>query len=222
MSSVDNKADFEVEWSKIRYELEESKTISSVKKIAAWMALDCPDPPVSAYKQELVKNYARHSGASVLIETGTFLGSMVEACLGSFDEIHSIELSPELHQRAVKKFKGQRRVKLHQGDSGELLKDIVKKLRKPAIFWLDAHYSSGETAKGDLNTPIEKELRTIFSKWRKQQVILIDDARLFNGQDDYPTIAKLKKIIAREQPSLQLFIHHDVIRIQADDFLIDI
>jgi hypothetical protein len=40
---------------------------------------------------------------------------------------------------------------------------IIKDLNEPAIFWLDGHYSSGITAKGDKICPIFEELDSIFN-----------------------------------------------------------
>ena len=37
-------------------------------------------------------------------------------------------------------------ISIIQGDSGKILNSITNKLKKPAIFWLDGHYSSGITA----------------------------------------------------------------------------
>ncbi|MCZ7616643.1 MAG: hypothetical protein M5T52_24530 [Ignavibacteriaceae bacterium] len=80
------------------------------------------------------------------------------------------------------------------GDSGKLLKQLVAKISDPAIFWLDGHYSGFETAKGDIETPIKQELGAILNS-ELNHIILIDDARLFIGQNDYPTIEELKKYI---------------------------
>ena len=44
---------------------------------------------------------------------------------------------------------------------------------------------------GKLNTPVMDELKTILGQ-RLEHVILIDDARLFVSEYDYPTITKLK------------------------------
>ena len=95
-------------------------------------------------------------------------------------------------KRAQKRFENDHKVKIIKGDSGKVLKDIVKEISEPILFWLDGHYSSeffiGDeyfvTAKSDLNTPVEEELRTILAS-RRDHIILIDDARLFNGTDDY-------------------------------------
>jgi hypothetical protein len=66
-------------------------------------------------------------------------------------------------------------------------------VHQPCLFWLDAHYSAGITAKGEGNTPIEEELKHIFGhECAENNVILIDDARVFNGSNDYPLIEAVK------------------------------
>ena len=86
-------------------------------------------------------------------------------------------------------------------------------MNEPCLFWLDGHYSEGITAKGQLNTPILAELNHILNHSIKDHVILIDDARCFNGLDDYPTIDELKKIIVDKKPALQFSVADDIIRI---------
>jgi hypothetical protein len=77
---------------------------------------------------------------------------------------------------------------------------------------LDGHYSGFETAKGDLETPIKLELEIILNS-EYEHVILIDDARLFIGENDYPTIEELKKYILSKNNSLTVNIIDDIIRV---------
>ena len=39
--------------------------------------------------------------------------------------------------------------------------ELVRQLDGPALFWLDGHYSGGDTAKGELDTPVSAELESI-------------------------------------------------------------
>lgn len=140
-------------------------------------------PPPHPVKQQIVRSFGLLYGLRVLVETGTYLGTMIDAQKEYFDEIYSIELSKDLYERAKRKFK-QPHIHLMQGDSGELLGNI--ELNKPALFWLDGHYSGGVTALGSTVSPIFEELGHI-KKSPHRNVVLIDDARLFDG-GDYPTI----------------------------------
>jgi hypothetical protein len=161
----------------------------------------------------VIKEYAVRYGLRVLIETGTFLGDTVAANLDAFDRIYSIELSDELYENAVKRFRRCRHVKLLHGDSGDLLSAVVKGIHERALFWLDGHYSGYMTAKGATATPIYKELHAIIEHPSKSHVILIDDARCFTGKGDYPTLPDLRQIIRERDPGASFDVEHDIIRV---------
>ncbi len=158
--------------------------------------------PSYEFKRAEIDHYRQNYNLNVLVETGTFLGDTVEYFKDKFDSVYSIELSKEFANKAKIKFAKDQNVKIVQGDSGLILADLVNEINQPALFWLDGHYSSefyfGDqyfiTAKGEKNTPILNELKNIFSN-SHQHIILIDDARLFIGKDDYPTISELQNLI---------------------------
>jgi hypothetical protein len=172
-------------------------------------------PPPHCVKQKTVLSFRKKFRLSVFIETGTYLGEMVEAARHSFERVYSIELSNALHRRAVSKFEADPHVFLVQGDSGERLKEVLDQLDRPALFWLDGHYSGGNTAMGKTETPIVEELRLIFLHPRvREHVILIDDARLFIGQGDYPSIDRLRRLA--ECAGMKVFeVKDDIIRMHA-------
>ena len=93
-----------------------------------------------------------------------------------------------------------------------MLKQVLGGIAERTVFWLDGHYSGGFTARAALDTPVVKELGTIFSHRVKDHVILIEDARLFNGTDDYPTIEELTALVHRFRPDYEISVRHDAIR----------
>ena len=99
-----------------------------------------------------------------------------------------------------------------QGDSGVVLNKLITEIDQLALFWLDGHYSGGITAKAEKECPVPEELETIL-KSSLPHVILIDDARLFNGTQDYPTIEEIKNIIEKSHSTYSLEIKDDIIRI---------
>lgn len=101
---------------------------------------------------------------------------------------------------------------LLHGDSGKLLPEVVDKLKAPALFWLDGHYSCGLTAKGALETPIRAELQAIFSSAITGHVILIDDVRCFDGSHDYPHLDELLAFI-REDGRYKAEVSTDILRL---------
>jgi hypothetical protein len=124
------------------------------------------------YKGELILDYARRFNLMTFVETGTWHGGTVEYVKQHFDQIHSIELSPELVENCRKRFSGSPNIHLYQGDSGEKIKELFGGLKTPTLFWLDAHPSGGDTV--GTYSPLEKELTAIFESGVKG-VILIDD-----------------------------------------------
>jgi hypothetical protein len=188
------------------------KQILSNKEIQQWIKNGRPAPPPHIIKQMAISQYQKDNHIQVFVETGTYFGAMVEAQLDNFQNIYSIELSEELYQRAFKKFKRHSKIKIMQGDSGKVLQTLVPSINERAIFWLDGHYSAGVTAKGDVECPVYEELNAIF-KSSLNHILLIDDARCFNGQGDYPSFQKLSEYILSQRPSAHIEVKDDVIRI---------
>jgi hypothetical protein len=153
-----------------------------------------PNPPPHLFKQQVIKYFANLFSLDVFIETGTYLGNMIEAVKQVFTEIYTIEISQDLYKVAKKRFSHNNHIKVLHGNSGKLLDQILSPISKPCLFWLDAHYSSGITAKSDIDTPVNKELYSISRHpLKKFHVILIDDARCYTGANDYPELGLLKE-----------------------------
>lgn len=141
------------------------------------------------------------------IESGTFTGNGVRQALntGLFEKIHTIELSVLYYTKACHQFKYQPQVILWQGDSGDVLDLLLKEINAPATFWLDAHYSGGNTAKGSTLSPILKELKSIGNHPIKNHVILIDDVRQFGSYEfDYVTLDQIVSEIMKINPNYQI------------------
>lgn len=184
------------------------------KEYETWKTTDKKGPSPHIVKQKTIKEYQSKFGISTLIETGTYKGDMVQAQRNVFKKIYSIELSVPLYERAIKRFAEDEKIQILQGDSGYVLPQIIKELDEPAIFWLDGHYSSGETAKGDKECPIFEELNSIFEGKELSHVLLIDDARMFIGKNDYPTIDELEKFIKQGGIDFKMEVLYDIIRVE--------
>lgn len=182
-------------------------------KISKWEKKGRPIPPPPSVKAKIITDYARRFSTDILIETGTYQGDMVASMSNVFSQIFSIELSDDLYQKSKLRFAKYSHICIIHGDSSEILPQILPSISKPCVFWLDAHYSGGVTAKGAIDTPIISELKQILSHSIKNHVILIDDARLFIGHNDYPTIESLKDFINRESSDYIFEVDDDIIRI---------
>lgn len=186
------------------------KTHSAIKD---WEAAGKPVPPPHLVKQEVISSLKNIYQYELFIETGTYLGEMVDAQKNNFKKIYSIELGEDLFRDAVKKFQHQKNITILHGDSGDVLVKLSSLINEPAIFWLDGHYSAGITAKGSKDCPIYEELTAIFGSKPIDHILLIDDARLFIGEDDYPTIAELTDFVKQYRPLSKINVEDDIIKV---------
>ena len=168
-------------------------TFKTLQSEIGWRLRGCPVPPPQTVKQRLLGRLGATHGLAVLVETGTYTGDTVAALEPKFRAIHTIELSPELVEKARNRFSGNPKITVWHGDSGAVLPKVLAALDEPILFWLDGHYSSGITARGEADTPIMSELRHIrdHQHWRSHTIV-IDDAREFTGTGAYPSLSTLQ------------------------------
>ncbi len=178
-----------------------------------WIKRGKTGPAPHICKQATIRGYAKKYGLKTLVETGTYLGSMVNAMKGEFDEIVSIELDQKLSEMARRRFASYGHVSILQGDSAKILPKLLGDVKKPCLFWLDGHYSGGITAKGPIETPVVQELLGILRHCVDGCVVLVDDARDFNGERDYPTLAEIRQLIGEHRPDWKIEVKDDIIRI---------
>jgi hypothetical protein len=169
--------------------------------------------PPRIVKLRTLEHYAQVHNLRVFVETGTALGDMIARMRRLVDRVYSIELDQKLFQRAQRRFGHDAGVMLLCGDSGLLLQEIMTKVDRPALFWLDAHYMGEETVRGANDTPIIRELDIIFSAPDLKHVIVIDDARLFGVDKAYPTVAELQSFVEHRRPGAKVTVADDMIRI---------
>jgi hypothetical protein len=186
--------------------------LSPEEEYSQWINNGKPSPPPHIVKQRAIDDYRKLYNLDTLVETGTYLGDMVEAQSRNFGTIYSIELSKKLYSKAKKRFNGRPTIHLLQGDSGKVLNALVPQLNQPALFWLDGHYSGDMTAMGEKECPVIEEMKAILQSMHPH-VILIDDARLFTGSNDYPAIAELEKLTETAGKRMQIETRDDIIRI---------
>lgn len=183
-----------------------------------FMRSRCPEN--MSLEESFIEMIAQATRAQTIVETGTYLGDSTEKMARHFACVHSIELGKELFEKAQKRFKKQKNIQLHQGDSVQLLPGIIKQLKGKTVFFLDAHFSMGITACGDENTPILTELAIIQKAGLKDATIIIDDARMFyhplstvdgTFMADYPTIHDIVEQLLLINPDYQLAIVYDTL-----------
>ncbi len=183
------------------------------KEILYWENAGRPLPPPHLIKQRTLEFYMKKFNLKILVETGTYYGDMVVSMKDKFEHIYTIELSRMLYEKVKRRFIKYSHIKPVCGDSGVELEKIMAEINKPALFWLDAHYSYGDTARGEKDTPIEQELELIFNYPDLGHVIVIDDARCFGSEVSYPRIEDIKILIKARRPGVNITVENDMIRI---------
>lgn len=149
---------------------------------------------------DAVQNYgpllAERFGA--FVETGSLYGHTLIHASYYFDEAYSIELSKELFEYIKPVERVLPKIRIFNGNTAEVLPDIIKRLNGPAVFFLDAHWSGDYTTDwekssftgypsdtahmGDSSAPtpneqkpILKELDTILNSFDFPALIIVDD-----------------------------------------------
>lgn len=163
-------------------------------------------------KQQTVREYARRYSLRTLVETGTYYGEMVAAVKNNFDSVYSIELDPELAHRAARRFSGDSRVRILEGDTQKVLPELLKAISQPALFWLDAGYWGWANLARDPER-LSAELEAALSHPIKNHVVLVDDARMLDGRNGALSADDVSRRITTRFPSRRVEILHDIIRI---------
>lgn len=183
------------------------KKVSAVTEFLWWKLRGSPGPKVPhLVKQWTVRRYAREFNLQTLVETGTNFGQMINVTKGLFRQIYSIELDGWKFERAKKKFAGEPKIRLLHGDSGKALPQLITSITEPCLFWLDGH-------DGDRSAPVKAELDCIYKHPVSGHVLLLDDARWFDGRTDYPTMEEIREQVAKRYPGRTVEVRDDIIRI---------
>ncbi len=173
--------------------------VRRLPQISRWIGTGCMGMPPQPVKQMIISAYLRRYALHQFVETGTHLGDTL-AYIAHDKTVMctSIELADNYYQAAMQRFASYANVTLLQGDSGTVLSELVRILSAPALFWLDGHYSGGDTGKAKLDTPVSAELEAILDSPVKGHVVLIDDARCFDGTRDYPQLERILETVRRK------------------------
>ena len=136
----------------------------------------------STLKPEVLCQYA--SKAQTFIETGTASGEGVQVALDvGFKSVVTIEANHNVFAKACQRYAENSEVLCMLGDSGKVLPGYLTGLQEKAVFWLDAHYSTGEEELGPGvdKCPLLADLHAIADHAIKDHILLIDDIRYFRG-----------------------------------------
>ncbi|HEC58415.1 hypothetical protein LCGC14_1235640 [marine sediment metagenome] len=149
----------------------------------------------------------------VFVEGGTYQGGTAKKMSGKFSKVITIEKSDVMFAKAKEVLNNYPNVTMLKGDTREHLPSVLDSSNN-ILFWLDAHWSGGETyGQGD-ECPLIEELEIIFDS-DVSSVILIDDARCFlvppplpHDYTSWPTLVEIIRVMPK---NWELVVHEDVI-----------
>jgi hypothetical protein len=151
---------------------------------AAWE----PAPP--AKRAHLLRVFAER-GHDTLIESGTFRGGTVAAFAPHARRIVSVELDRALYEFCADRFAGDDHIDIRHGDATELVPQAVAEVGRPALVFLDGHFSGPGTALGDELEPAATILDRLGAVAPPGTTVIVDDLRLFGVASDYPPLEVL-------------------------------
>jgi hypothetical protein len=153
-------------------------------------------------------------GAEVSVETGTFRGDTTAFLSRHFRETHTVEVVPALAELARERFRKNPSIKVWDGDSSEVLRSLLPQIKGAVLFYLDGHDSGGITGKGAKACPVREELEIIYNCGEKKVSVVIDDARVFGTDPDYPTLGEVREWMKTLRPTAAVRVEHDAIVIE--------
>lgn len=178
------------------------------------------DPENLSLDESYIKMIADAFNAHNFVETGTYKAHTTIKAAKKFKQVYTVELSEELYEQAKKTCKNQPNIILYQGDSAQVLPQILKKIKGKTVIFLDAHFSLFDTAQGSQNTPILTELSVIKKAGIKDAILIIDDARMFYTPqinvkntfvDGYPNLNDIVEKILEINPEYQCVSVYDTL-----------
>lgn len=123
----------------------------------------------------------------IFVESGTNRGDTPVRLYDEFETLHTIELDQKYYERFDKIIEERNYEKIinHFGDTIDIMPLILEQSISPeenTVFWLDGHWSGGDTALGVESCPLFEECTSIDNLYKPQiGIIIIDDYRLFGG-----------------------------------------
>lgn len=149
-----------------------------------------------------------------VVEGGTYQGGTAKKLSREFEKVYTIERSDVMFEKARKNLGCIQNIIQLRGDTRDHLLKLVAE-NDDILFWLDAHWSGGDTYGEEDECPLLQELVIIFNSAIRNYAILIDDARLFlappplpHKVKNWPTIKQIADIVPS---NLDIIVHEDVI-----------
>ena len=156
------------------------------------------------------------TGATTIVETGTYLGNTARRASFFFDKVYTIEVDQTLFEKAESFLKPRTNVECLFGDCAVVLPELMARpdVDKVVLF-LDGHFSGGETGCGIVEEPAVALLASL-APYRSRIVgIVIDDFRTLTGTDGTPTKSAVFQALEQYFPEFTTNVHLDQILVEA-------
>jgi hypothetical protein len=160
------------------------------------------------------------------VETGTLIGETIFAFEPYFNKLYTIEFSPKYYNYAKSLYRGNK-INFILGDSSVVFEHLLPTLNEKCIFFLDGHWSCGDTGRSTKDCPLNEEITHINNLFNNEAIIIIDDFRLFgrsnkNGLvEDWSQINKNNLLSILESRITNVY-HLDSIHAKDDRLIIHI
>jgi hypothetical protein len=112
------------------------------------------------------------------IETGTLNGGTIFSLEPYFNKLYTIEFSEKYYINTKNKYSGDK-INFILGDSSTVFESLLPNITDKCIFFLDGHWSGGDTGHSDKDCPLNEEITHINNLFTNDAIIIIDDFRLF-------------------------------------------
>ena len=166
--------------------------------------------------KDIVRQIANMVEINNFVETGTYIGDTSFWASSIFDNVFTIEIDPEMSEKAASRLKSIKNIEVITGNSLKIIPDLLQKIDGLTLFWLDGHYSGLGTGGVDFECPLMHEIEAI--SVLDEPIIFIDDARLFMGplpephkSNQWPRIDEIFHALWIKFPNNSTTIHDDVI-----------
>ena len=127
------------------------------------------------FLNELHDDYKKYSS---FIETGTYCGETIFSLEAHFDKLYTIEFSEKYYNITKNNYNGNK-INFMLGDSSVLFETLLPTISDKCIFFLDGHWSGGDTGRSTKDCPLVEEVTQINNLFQNEGIIIIDDFRCF-------------------------------------------
>lgn len=161
------------------------------------------------------------------IETGTLDGATTFSLEPCFNKLYTIEFSEKHYNNTKNRYNGNK-INFILGDSAIVFESLLPTITDKCIFFLDGHWSGGDTGHSSKDCPLDEEITHINNLFTNDAIIIIDDFRLFgldssSGKlgEDWSKINK-ENLLNILQPRISKVYHLDSVCSKDDRLIIHI